>query len=119
MQKWETELSCKLEYDIINDRVEKLVCSTCIKWEKRIKGSSDFSLKWIQPGSTKVEKDNLVKHLKGEQHKTAVNLQTKSETRVEAYQQNVVNVAPIFQRIVKMKEKDRDSMRTTFNSAYY
>ena len=73
----------------------------------------------IQPGSTKVEKDSLVKHLKGKQHKGAVDLQTKSETGVEAYQQNVVNVAPIFRRIVKMKEKDRDSMRTTFNSAYY
>ena len=31
----------------------------------------------IEPGSTKVEKDSLVKHLKGEQHKRAVDLQTK------------------------------------------
>ena len=28
VQKWETELNCKLKYDIINGKVEKLVCST-------------------------------------------------------------------------------------------
>ena len=67
VQKWETELNCKLEYDIINVKVEKLVCSTCKKWEKRRNGSSKFSLTWIQPGSTNAKKDSLVKHLKGEQ----------------------------------------------------
>ena len=36
----------------------------------------------------------------------------------ELYQQ-IINAAPIFQGIVKMKEKDRDSMRIKFNSAYY
>ena len=35
VQKWETELNCKLEYGIINGKVEKLVCSTCKRWEKR------------------------------------------------------------------------------------
>ena len=35
----------------------------------------------------------------------------------ELYQQ-IINVAPTFQEIVKMKEK-RDSMRIKFNSAYY
>ena len=37
----------------------------------------------------------------------------------EAYQQNIVNVAPIFRGIVKMKEKDKDSMRINFISPYY
>ena len=67
VQKWETELNFKLEYDIINVKVEKLVCSTCKKWEKRINDSSNFSLTWIQPGSKNAKKDSLVKHLKGEQ----------------------------------------------------
>ena len=119
MQKWERELNCKLECDIINDKVEKLVCSTCIRWEKRISGSSNFSLTWIQPGLMNVEKDSLVKHLKSEQHKTAAHLHTKSEMGAEAYQQNVVNVALIFQGIVKMKEKYRDSMAIKLISAYY
>ena len=44
-----------------------------------------------------------VKNLKGEQHKRAANLQTKSEMGAELYQQNVVNVTPIFRGIVKMK----------------
>ena len=66
---------------------------------------------WIRSGSTNVAKDSLVKHLKGEQHKRAANLQTKSEIGAEAYQQNVVKVATIFQGIVKMKEKDRESIR--------
>ena len=35
VQKWETELNCKLEYCIINGKVEKQVCSTCKRWEKR------------------------------------------------------------------------------------
>ena len=108
VQKWETELSCKLEHDI-NSNVEKLVCSTSKSWEKRICGSSNLFLTWIWPGSTNVEKDSLVKQLTGEQHKRAANL----------YQQNVVNVAPIFWGIVKMKEKDSDSMKIKFNLAYY
>ena len=99
VQKWETELNCKLEYGI-NSKVKKLVCSTCKRWEKRISGNSNFSLTWIRPGSTNVEKDSLVKHLKSEQHKRAADLQTKGEMG------NVVNVAPIFRGIVKMKEKD-------------
>ena len=110
VQKWETELNCKLEYDI-NSKVEKLVCSTCKRWEKRISGSSNFSLTYIRSDSTNVEKDSLVKHLKGEQHKRAATLQTKSEMGAEAYRQNVVNVAPIFRGIVKMKEKETDSLK--------
>ena len=60
-----------------------------------------------------------VKNLKGKQHKRAANLQTKSEMGAKLYQQNVVNVTPIFRGIVKMKEKDRDSRRINFYSAYY
>ena len=118
VQKWETELSCKLEHDI-NSKVEKLVCSTSKRWEKRICGSSNLFLIWIWPGSTNVEKDSLVKQLTGEQHKRAANLQTKSQMGAEACQQNVVNVALIFWGIVKMKEKDSDSMKIKFNLAYY
>ena len=118
VQKWETELNCKLDYDV-NGKVEKLVCSTCKKWEKRISGSSNFSLTWIRPGSTNVKKDNLVKHLKDKQHKRAADLHTKSQMGAEVYQQNVVSVALIFRGMVKMKEKDRDSMRIKFNSVCY
>ena len=96
VQKWETELNCKLEYDIIYGMVKKLVCSTCKKWGKRLSGSSNYSLTWIRPDSTHIEKDSLVKHLKDEQYKRAAEVQTKSEMGAEAYQQNVVNVALIF-----------------------
>ena len=119
VQKWETELNCKLECDTTNGKVEKLVCSTCKKWERRISGSSNFSLTWIQPGLTNVEKDSLVKHLKGEQHESAANLQTKREMGAEVYQRNFINVALIFTGTVKMKEKNWDSMRIKFNSTYY
>ena len=78
-----------------------------------------MSLTWIQPGLTNIEKDSLVKHLKVEQHKRAADLQTKHEMGAEANQPNVVNVAPIFQGIMKMKEKGRDYMRTKFSSACY
>ena len=44
----------------------------------------------IQPGSTNVEKDILVKYFKGEQNKRAADLQTKSKVRAEGYQQNIV-----------------------------
>ena len=70
VQKWELELNCKLEYDIINGKVEKLVCSTC----KITPGNSIFSTSWVRPGSTNVEKESLVKHLKGKQHKRAADL---------------------------------------------
>ena len=79
VQKWETELNCELEYDIIHGKVEKLVCNTCKRWEKRKSGSSNFSTSYIQTGLTNVEKGSLVKHLKGKQHKKATNLLTKSK----------------------------------------
>ena len=119
VQKWEMELNFKLEYDIINGKVEKLVCSTCKRWEKRVSGSSNFSVTWIRPGLINVEKDSLVKHRNGEQRKRAANLQTKSKIGAEAYQPTVLNVAPIFRGILKIKEKDRYSIRIKFNSAYY
>ena len=118
VQKWETELNCKLEYDI-NSKVEKLVCSTCKRWEKIINGSSNFSLMWIWPGLANFEKDILVKCLKGEQYKTAADLQTNSEIGAQAYQQNIVNVALICRGIVKMKEKETGSVKIKFSSAYY
>ena len=102
--KYETKLSFKLEKDIINSTIEKLVCDTCKWWGKRISGSSNFFLMWIWPGLTSIEKDSLVNCLKGEQHKIAADLQTKCKIVVEAYQRNVV--APVFLGIMKMREKE-------------
>ena len=60
---WEMELNCKLEYDIINEKLEKLVCSTCKRWGRRISDSSNFSIAWIQQGLTNAEKDSSAKQL--------------------------------------------------------
>ena len=74
---------------------------------------------WIWPGFANFEKDILVKCFKGEQYKTAADLQTNSEIGAQAYQQNIVNVALIFRGIVKMKENDTGSVKIKFSSAYY
>ena len=66
-----------------------------------------------------VEKDSLVKHFNSEQRKRAANFQTKNKIGAEAYQPTVLNVARIFRGIVKMKEKNRHSMRIKLNSASY
>ena len=66
-----------------------------------------------------VEKDSLVKHFNGEQRKRAANFQTKNKIGAEAYQPTVLNVARIFRGIVKMKEKNRHSMRIKLISASY
>ena len=52
----------------------------------------------------------MIKHLKGEKHKRAANLQTKSEMGAEAYQQNVADVAQFFKGLWKWKKKTRQTL---------
>ena len=32
VKKWEKELDCKLEYDVINGKVHQLICKDCKRW---------------------------------------------------------------------------------------
>lgn len=119
VKKWEKELNCQLEYDVINGKVHQMICKDCKRWELRINKMAKFSLAWIRPGTKTVEKDSLVKHLSSEQHKTAKNLSRSSELGAEVYMERVIENTPIGRGLKKMHEKDKKSLEIKFNTAYY
>ena len=65
VHKLEMKLNFKFEYDIINSKVEKLVCNPSKIWKKRISGSSNLLWTWIQAGLLSVVKNSLLKDLEG------------------------------------------------------
>ena len=65
VHKLERKLNFKFEYDIINSKVEKLVCNPSKIWKKRISGSSNLLWTWIQAGLLSVVKNSLLKDLEG------------------------------------------------------
>jgi len=104
---WEVSLKCKLEKELTSGKVVKVKCVICAKYESRIKNIKGFSTNWIT-GTSSVKKDSLVKHLSGEQHKTAKDLAAKELLGPEKYQLEVVSTSAIGQGIKKMNETDKE-----------
>ena len=72
VKKWENEFNCNLEYDINGDKVYRMRCKDCKRWESRISSMKNFSNVWISPGSSSVEKDSVKKHVNSLPHKQAI-----------------------------------------------
>ena len=119
VRKWETELDCPLEYDISGNDVICLHCKTCKKWEKRIISVKRFSQTWVRPVTNSIKKDAVKSHIKSAMHKKAVNLQKRNQMGELPYFQTVVQNSQIGRGIRKICDKDRDSLRVKFNTAYY
>ena len=94
-------------------------CTVCKRWEKRIKSMKNLSSTWISPGSESVTKDSVEKDVEGEQHLAAVDHAQRSLLGGAAYHAKVIEETPIGRGLKKMCEKDKEMMRTRFNSAYY
>ena len=74
VKKWEEILRCELGKEIEGNKVTKIKCKVCIKHEQNIIGMKGFSKSWIN-GITSVKK-----HVKGDPHLHAVDLEKKKKT---------------------------------------
>ena len=106
VKKWEKELNCNLEYDIIGADVVCLWCVVCKCWEKRIEKVKGFNTNWIHPGAKSIKKDGLKSHLQTNQHKEAERLEKRSKMGAEVYLESVLETTPIGCSLRKLQEKD-------------
>ena len=117
--KWEEELKSKFSYDLNGDKVCRIWCDNCIKWEQCIKSCKNFSSNWISPGSDSVSKDSVKKHVESLQHKEAKRLETKSLLGAEAYQENVVTNSSIVKSFLSLSNEDWEGLRIKMNTVYH
>ncbi|XP_065679334.1 zinc finger protein 862-like [Hydra vulgaris] len=119
VKKWEKLLICELEYDLNGDKVIRLRCSLCKKFEKRISQTKLFSMTWIKPGTISIKKDSLAAHLSSAQHKEAMRIHQQTTLGSVSLFNHVIHNTPIGCGLRKMAVKDADSLRKKFNIAYY
>ena len=103
---------------MLKTTVVKLKCKVCKKFENNITSIKGFSRSWIV-GTESVKKDSLSKHVQGDPHKYAANLQRKETLGRSGYQQAVIRDTPIGRGLTRMADKDRETLTIRFNTAYY
>lgn len=118
VQKWEKDLNVKLDKVIERGVVIKVKCFLCKKHLDSIKTLRNFSSIWID-GSNSVKKDSIQKHLSGEAHKRASELELRETLGGAAFNEKVVKETPIGKGLSKMAKKDLETLRICFNSVYY
>ena len=47
LKKWEAEFHCKFPYDLSSNKVYRIRCDTCCRFEGTIKSTENFSTTWI------------------------------------------------------------------------
>ena len=78
-----------------------------------------FSKMWIN-GTGSIKKDTLEKHIKGQPHKTASDLEFKGPLSPSSYQENIDATTPIGRSLTKMVEEDKKvSMVLFINSKLF
>ena len=79
VEKWDKDLKVKLSKDLEGDFVTKVKRMLCTKQVDSIKHLKTFTQIWID-GSKSVKKDSIQKHLNGEAHKKANELEVQRES---------------------------------------
>ena len=118
VKNWEKSLSTDLEKEISGSKVTKVKCKVCCKYESRITSIKGFSRRWIE-GTDSVKKDSLIKHVNGDPHKFAVELQQKESLGAASFNQKIIETTPIGRGLKKMTEQEGELLKNRFNSAYY
>ena len=118
VKSWEKSLSTDLEKEITGSKVTKVKCKVCCKYESRITSIKGFSRRWIE-GTDSVKKDSLMKHVNGDPHKFAVELQQKESLGAARFNEKVIEATPIGRGLKKMTEEEGELLKNRFNSAYY
>ena len=100
-------MKCKEDaLELLVGKVKGIKCVVCSKYADRIKNMKGFSKMWID-GTESVKKDSLEKHIKGEPHKRASDLELKGSLGPSSYQEKIVATTPIGRSVTKMVEKDK------------
>ena len=118
--KWEKELKCSFTKEIRNGKVISLKCDLCVEYQyaSRLKSLRSFTPIWVT-GSTSVKRDSVKKHLYGEAHLMAADLNMKKKLGTSAYNEKIVKTTLIGQGLAKMAEDDKETMRVCFNTVFY
>ena len=90
----------------------------CTKHVDSIKHRKTFTQIWID-GLQSVKKDSIQKHLEREAHKKANELEQKRQLGAVGFKEKVVKDTQIGRGLTKTREKDLETLRICFNSAYY
>ena len=109
VEKWEKNLKVKLSKDLEGYFVTKLTCMLCMKHVDSIKHHKTFTKIWID-GLKSVKKDSIQKHLNGEAHKKANELEQKRQLGAVGFREKVVKDTTIGRGITKMVEKDLETL---------
>ena len=118
VEKWEKDLKVKLSKDLEGDFVTKVKCMLCTKHVDSIKHRKTFTQIWID-GLQSVKKDSIQKHLEREAHTKTNKLEQKRQLSAVGFKEKVVKDTPIGRGLTKTREKDLETLRICFNSAYY
>ena len=119
LKKWEAEFHCKFSYDLSNNKVYRIRCDTCCRFEGTIKSTKNFSTTWIT-ASESISKDSVSKQLKSEQHKLTIKKQQQSELGADVYRESVIANSVIAKNFLpKLSPKDRAGLRTKVNTVYH
>lgn len=118
VQKWEKEFKCSFTKEIKNRKVVSVKCDLCVKYVSRLRNLRSFTPIWVT-GSTSVKKDSVKKHVNGEAHLMAVDLDMKESLGASRFNEKIVESSPIGQGLAKMAESDKETMRVCFNTVYY
>ena len=118
VEKWEKDLKVKLSKDLEGDFVTKVKCMLCTKHVDSIKHCKTFTQICID-GSKSVKKDSIQKYLNEKALKKDNKLEQKRQLGAVGLKEKVVKDTPIGRGLIKMGEKDLETLRICFNSAYY
>ena len=112
LRKWEKEFEITLDFNTNSqNKVYRIRCSDCKKWEPRIKEINNFSDKRIK-GTENIAKDAVEKHVKGEPHLQAVKLSKRSELGPEVYRDSVIMNSPLAKSFLRLNPPDKDSFKS-------
>ena len=92
--------------EISDGKVKCIKCAVCSKYADCIKNMKGFSKMWID-GTESIKKHSLKKHIKGEPHKRASDLELKGSLGPSSYQEEIDATTPIGRSVMKMVEKDK------------
>jgi hypothetical protein len=118
VQKWEKEFKCSFTKQINNRKVVSMKCNLCVKYASRLRNLRSFTPIWVT-GSTSVKMDSVKKHVNGEAHLLAVDLDMKESLGASKFNKKIMESSPIGQGLAKMAESDKEMMRVCFNTVFY
>ena len=109
-------LDCSTEYEGGKKVVSRLKCRVCSEFVDRIRGSKNFSDKWIV-GADSVRVSNIHDHAKSGQHAHAMMLLKKQHAKSAGLPPSTY--APIAKAFTTLSNEERGKLRVKFDIAHF